>query len=242
MESARQVVLLDDGASSLNLDLSRVFEGRNTTGRHKILTRALEGATGPVRRTQASPILYTCFPVRANGVTVLRHQYAELRSALLATELSERTEPPGTRVWVDSNYSWLSPRTHVDLVKAVVQEFGIDTYVPHRRTERLRVAAISREMGLTVVRPDLPLELLIGSWTRQGATLITPPTSLVHTADPFLEPPGKMIVVKTSTWLKIRAESAPAKEDDGLALAFNHASLIEQSIESSETFHVFTLH
>lgn len=241
MELARQVVLLDDGASSLSLDLARVFEGRMVSQQHPLLARAIESATGEVRLPRNSPVVYTCFPVDARGATVVRHEYTELRSALPSKGALAGEAPPASRIWVDSNYSWLSAKTHMDLVRSAVQQFGIEAYVPHRRTERTLVSTMSREMGLTVLRPRVPLELLIGSWTRQGATLITPPTSLVHTASLFLESPGQLIVAKTSEWLRIRAISASANEANGLAMAINHAVVVEQSIQSPEPSWVVAL-
>lgn len=230
MEAAQQIVLLDDGASSLNLDLARVFNGQLVSHRNRLLARALESATGSVRQLRASPVVYTCFPVDVDGAAIVRHQYTELRSTLHSIG-ALAGEPPPSQIWVDSNYSWLSPDTHMDLVRSAVKQFGIKAYVPHRRTERTLVSQISRELGLTVIRPNLPLELVIGNWTRQGATLITPPTSLVHTASLFLEAPGQLIVVKTSDWLKIRAISAPADEANGFAMAIAHATLVEHSLQ-----------
>lgn len=233
MESAKEVVLLDDGASSLNLDLSRVFGGRLEYRHRRWLARMVEIAAGPVRLPRASPTIYTCFPVDVPQARVLHHDYGEMRTALRSSTALTMSSPPGRRIWIDSNYSWLSSQAHVDLVKAAVQKFDIDAYVPHRRTEAPLVARISRELRLPVLRPKLPLELLIGSWTRQGASLVTPPTSLVHTAPHFVEWPGQITVTTTSLWLRRRAERAPSGEMSGIVQALDHALLVEQSLQAS---------
>jgi hypothetical protein len=145
-------------------------------------------------------------------------------------------------IWIDSNYGLsLGSACHQEMIAASVDSFGIDTYVPHRRTSREFAEAIGREYGLEVVRPDVSVELLIGPWTRAGMRVFTPPTSLVRTAGPFREQPGVLTMVRISGWLRRYGQRHTAFKQSGFAAELAQAELIERHVETDDPWRVDSL-
>jgi hypothetical protein len=144
-------------------------------------------------------------------------------------------------VWIDSNFGWLTSEDHEALLKRAVEQFHLDSYVPHRRTPKTFLA-VTRLLGLQVVRPPVPVEFAIGAWTAAGSDIYIPPSSLTFTAPFFRTEPGQLHLVPIAKWLKQhRLASHPGVDHAQITLAESHAGTIEEAMTSTEEWVVDTL-
>jgi hypothetical protein len=237
-----RTVLVDDGASSLNLAFDRLLDDSDSLGHGRAYRRLLQRSAGPAVPCAPTPELYTSFPIVASPWPVVRHNYEELRAAVGAHPALGTLVSSHRTIWIDSNFGpSLGPACHREMIAVGVDTFGVDTYVPHRRTSREFAETISREYGLEVVRPDVPVELLIGAWTRAGMRLLTPPTSLLQTAGPFREEPGVLTMVAISEWLRQYGQRHSTSMKAGFAAAIAQAEVLECGFETGGPWLVHSL-
>lgn len=241
-QETHQTILLDDGASSLNLDFAQLFDDGASIGRNRAYRKALRLLAGRLADTTATPVLYTAFPIADSPWPTVEHDYSALRAALRQTYVRDLAIASKSRVWLDSHYGTvLGTDCHRAMISSAVEKFGIDTYVPHRRTTLEFAGEIQRQFGLAVVRPTVPAELAIGPWTRGGARVFTPPASLATTGQLFVEDPGSLTMVRISEWLRRYLASSRPSASAGFQREILFAERVERSALQSGTVPVGSL-
>lgn len=230
-----RLIFVDDGASSLDLPFNSLLDDRQWVKSGSLPTKALHLLAGPAANTAPNPEIYTAFHVRRSPWRVIHHDYGALRALV-----SDR--PPhddlgqgigGKRVWVDSGYAPLiGEKEHLALVDAVMRHIDFHIYVPHRRVEQTLVDEIVRRYGVRVVRPAVPVEMLISSWTRSGAQIFTPPSSLAVTGGHFVEEPGSLFALAIADWLQNRFYESKQEVSRELDYVLNTARLVEANPEA----------
>ena len=226
-----KTILLDDGASSLSLDFAQVLDDGNSLGRSLAYRNAVRALAGrrPTNAT-ATPVLYTAFPVANSPWPTVTHDYSALREALKRDTARDIPMASTARVWLDSNYGpLLGADCHRAMISSAIQEFGVDTYVPHRRTSFKFSREIAHDFDLAVVRPTVPAELVIGPWTQAGVSVLTPPASLATTGQLFVEDPGSLTMVCVSEWLRQYRERHGLSGSEGFREEILNAETVERS-------------
>ncbi|GAA3048487.1 hypothetical protein GCM10020000_30950 [Streptomyces olivoverticillatus] len=74
----------------------------------------------------------------------------------------------------------VDPERYLDAVAALADAHGATRYFAHRREHTDKLRRISTELGLEVVRPELPLEL-VARRGPIGRTVLSFPSTVVHT-------------------------------------------------------------
>ena len=227
-----RTVLVDDGASSLKLPFSQLLDDRAWLGDQVLYRRALHLAVGPVVRNARDPEIYTAFPVEDSPWPVARHNYAELRSAVSQHPPEWVPNSDSGNILVDSGYALTLGREWFDWILPVaIHEWGVDCYIPHRRTPTSLVDWVKGEFGLAVIRPDVSMELLIGPWTKAGVNIYTPPAALAVTARMFEESPGRVTAFRVSRWLEKQIDASQTGISPRIERVLRNALLVERHLE-----------
>lgn len=165
---AREVVIIDDGSSTReSTDL--IAKGGPlvrwpTAGRGQAPwpRRVLGGRTtrwltpGPARAVS----LFTVMPaVEVPGMAVEANGYAWLRTRMPDPSVTERTDLVGSSL-VETGL--VDEDVYLDLVRLAASEGEVGRYFAHRREGESKLARIASETGLDIVRPELPLEMILG--------------------------------------------------------------------------------
>ena len=176
-----EVVVVDDGTATL--EFARLW----TSG--ESLVRWHSSASGRRRRQVASlarrriapgsgcaVTVFSCMPVRLDGVTVLHNDFAWTRTAFGTPTVKATGDLIGTSL-VETGV--VEEEHYLRGVRALATEHAVDRYFAHRKEDGDKLTRIAA-MGLQVVRPDLPLEL-VARRDVIGETLISFPSTVVHT-------------------------------------------------------------
>jgi hypothetical protein len=97
----------------------------------------------------------------------------------------------------------VSVNRYIAEVATLAHEYGIDRYLAHRREDAAKLARIAEVAGVEIVSPTLPLELALRSGP-VARTVVSFPSTVVHTLPTVLEGTGVEIVVHDSiqSWLE----------------------------------------
>lgn len=125
--------------------------------------------------------LFTAMPV-TEDLPLTRNTYAWTRSAFGPPELLDGVDLLGSSL-VETGA--VDPAAYLAAVARLVADGGVRRYLPHRREQPAKLAAI-RALGVDLVRPDLPLEI----HARRGPIsreLWSFPSTVLHTLPLVLE-------------------------------------------------------
>lgn len=220
-----RVVIIDDGTATMEF-AARLREGRPLTRWHST-ARVPAAATRATRWLSARPVeLFTSLPVLAPAnVTPTANTYAWARDGFGPPEVTPTVDLLGTSL-VETGV--VDQDAYITAVRHLADTHGVDRYLAHRRESPAKLAALADASGVSVVRPDLPLEL----HARTGpvaATIISFPSTMVHTLPLMLAGTGVQVVVQEvdPSWLAAGASghasrflaevTASARERHGLA-------------------------
>ena len=177
----REVVVVDDGTATI--EFARLWSGDDELLRWH--STALSGArrrVAALARRRIGPrsgcrlSLFTAMPVQTDALPVVRNVFSWVRSQLPTPEVKAGGDLIGTSL-VETGVVELAH--YLRGVQRLAAGHSIDRYFAHRKESDDKLAQIAR-LGLRVVRPDLPLEL-VARREAIGSVLISFPSTVVHT-------------------------------------------------------------
>jgi hypothetical protein len=196
----RGVTIVDDGTATL--EFARLWTSQQPLSRwHRagvpgaprpLLTTVRELMAGGVRRRLADSALrlFTALPVAPPGVELRRNDYAWTRSRWPAPEVKPAADLVGTSL-VETGVVLAE---HYRLgVQSLIERFQVDRYFAHRKETEPKLDQIA-SLGVEVVRPDLPLEL-VARRGPVGRTVLSFPSTVVHTLPLVLAGTGVQVQV-----------------------------------------------
>jgi hypothetical protein len=184
-----EVTIIDDGTATLEFarqwlageQLSRWHRVTTSNQRRQITARARNQVAGTVRR-RLSPHsgfrlrLFTCLPVDLPGVRVIRNDFSWVRARHPVPQLKPGADLVGTSL-VESGV--VKADYYLGGVETLITRYDVDRYFAHRKEADWKLDLIER-MGIEVMRPTLPLEL-IARRGPIGRTIVSFPSTVVHT-------------------------------------------------------------
>jgi hypothetical protein len=184
-----EVTIVDDGTATLEFarqwvageHLLRWHRIATPSQRRQVTALARDQVSGTVRR-RLSPQsacrlrLFTCMPVDLPGVRTIRNDFSWLRARYSAPELKFGADLVGTSL-VESGV--VKADCYLDAVETLITRYDVDRYFVHRKEADWKLDLIER-MGIEVVRPSLPLEI-IARRGPVGSTIVSFPSTVVHT-------------------------------------------------------------
>ncbi|MFI0739699.1 hypothetical protein ACH4PU_16670 [Streptomyces sp. NPDC021100] len=202
---ARELVVVDDGTATME------FVGQLARGERFVRWHRYRGGRGgwgardvvfaPVSASarrmltpnnRRSVELFTSMPVEPPpGVAVTANTLAWTRAAFGPPRLTRSTDLVGTSL-VETGI--VDEERYLEAVAALAGEHGATRYFAHRRENTDKLRLISGRLGLEVVRPDLPLEL-IARRGPIGRTVLSFPSTVVHTLPLALAGTGVTVAV-----------------------------------------------
>ncbi len=198
-----EVTIIDDGTATLEFarqwaageQLSRWHQAATPSQRRQIATLARDQIAGTIRR-RLSPgsgcrlRLFTCMPVEVPRVRTIRNDFSWLRARHPAPQLKASADLVGTSL-VESGV--VKADAYLTGVETLITRFEADRYFAHRKEADWKLDLIER-MGIRVVRPALPLEI-IARRGPIGRTIVSFPSTVVHTLPTVLAETAVEVVV-----------------------------------------------
>jgi hypothetical protein len=198
-----EVTIIDDGTATLEFarqwaageQLSRWHQRATPSQRRQIATLARDQVAGTVRR-RLSPNsgcrlrFFTCMPVEVPRVRIIRNDFSWLRARHPAPQLKASADLVGTSL-VESGV--VKADAYLTGVESLIARFQADRYFAHRKEADWKLDLIER-MGLRVVRPALPLEIVVRCGPI-GRTIVSFPSTVVHTLPTVLAESDVEVVV-----------------------------------------------
>ena len=134
--------------------------------------------------------MFTALPVVLPGVEVLRNDYAWVRSRWPAPEVKPTADLVGTSL-VETGV--VQAERYRLGVRSLIERYQVDRYFAHRKETEPKLDQIAA-LGVEVVRPDLPLEL-VARRGPVGRTVLSFPSTVVHTLPLVLAGTGVQVRV-----------------------------------------------
>lgn len=198
-----RVVLVDDGTATLEFarqwvsgePLSRWHQVAGPgVGRH-LTNLARERLARTVRlrlslESGCTLTLVTGLPVALPLVDVRRNAYAWVRATYPTPTVKPGADLIGTSL-VETGV--VSQDAYVRGVAELAREHGVDRYLAHRKETDAKLALVTG-LGIEVVRPTLPLEI-VARLGPVGQTIISFPSTVVHTLPVVLQDTDVVIKV-----------------------------------------------
>jgi hypothetical protein len=197
------VTIVDDGTATLEFarqwttgqHLSRWHQVATPRQRRHIATLARDQIAGSARRRLSPSVgsqlrLFTCMPIELPKVEILRNDYAWLRDRYGSPEIRPGVDLVGTSL-VESGV--LQADGYLSGVESLIATHRVDRYFAHRKEADWKLDLVAR-MGVEIVRPDLPLELV----ARRGPTsrrILSFASTVVHTLPVVLAGTGVEVAV-----------------------------------------------
>ncbi|ARZ68266.1 hypothetical protein SMD11_2617 [Streptomyces albireticuli] len=210
---ARELVVVDDGTATMEF-VSQLARGERLVRWHRRGSRgARDLAFAPVSAStrrrltpnaRRSVTVFTAMPVEAPpGVAVTRNDFAWTRAAFGPPRLTRGTDLVGTSL-VETGV--VDPERYLAAVAGLARAYGATRYFAHRRESAEKLHRVASGLGLEVVRPELPLEL-IARRGPIGRTVLSFPSTVVHTLPLALAGTGVTVAVCDidPVWLTERA-------------------------------------
>jgi hypothetical protein len=197
-----EVTIIDDGTATLEFarqwvageHLSRWHQRATPSQRRQIATLAREQIAGKVRRRLSPEYcrlrLFTCMPVALPGVRIIGNDFSWVRAKHPAPQLKARSDLVGTSL-VESGV--VKADAYIDGVETLIARYKADRYFAHRKEADWKLDLI-RRMGVEVVRPALPLEI-VARRGPIGRTIVSFPSTVVHTLPTVLAETDVEVVV-----------------------------------------------
>jgi hypothetical protein len=184
-----EVTIVDDGTATLEFarqwvageHLSRWHRVATPSQRRQITALARDQVSGTVRR-RLSPQsgcrlrLFTCMPVDVPGVRIIRNDFSWVRARYAAPELKRSADLVGTSL-LESGV--VKADCYLGAVETLITRHDADRYFAHRKEADWKLDLIER-IGIEVVRPSLPLEIVARKGP-VGRTIVSFPSTVVHT-------------------------------------------------------------
>jgi hypothetical protein len=202
-----EVVVVDDGTASI--EFARLWaEGQELVRWHRpaLSTRRRRVAALAQKRigrdSDCRLTLFTAMPVGATEIPTVPNTFSWVRSFLPAPDVRAGGDLIGTSLVetgvVDAGH-------YLAGVQSLARDHAVDRYLAHRKEGDAKLARIAA-MGLRVVRPDLPLEL-VARREEVGRVLISFPSTVVHTLPLVLaDTPAQLLVCDiASDWYAAEA-------------------------------------
>jgi len=184
-----EVTIVDDGTATLEFarqwaageQLSRWHQVATPSQRRQIATLARDRIAGSVRRRLSAESgcrlrLFTCMPVDVPRVRIIRNDFSWVRARHPAPQLKPNADLVGTSL-VENGV--VKADAYLDGVETLITRYQADRYFAHRKEADWKLDLIKR-MGIDVVRPTLPLEI-VARRGPIGRTIISFPSTVVHT-------------------------------------------------------------
>ncbi|MBL1095518.1 hypothetical protein [Streptomyces coffeae] len=199
---ARDLVVVDDGTATMEF-ISQLANGERLERWHRRgssrgardMVFAPVSATARRRLTPGNKRrveVFSSMPVEPPaGVTVIANDFAWTRSRFGPPRLTRGTDLVGTSL-VETGVVDLE--RYLEAVAALARTHGATRYFAHRRESTEKLHRVSSEVGLEIVRPDLPLEL-IARRGPIGHTIVSFPSTVVHTLPLALVGTGVQVAV-----------------------------------------------
>jgi hypothetical protein len=183
----QRLVVVDDGSATLAF-VDLMTDGRRLVRWHHeddhsaiagaVADRARRRLAGGHRRghVRQPATVFTAMPIRSAALPVVPNRLGWARRRFAAPRLIPGTDLVGTSL---SDTGVIDEDAYLGVVKALADREGVGRYLAHRKESNRKLAKIN-DLGLTVLRPDYPLELFarIGPL---GERVISFPSTVVHT-------------------------------------------------------------
>lgn len=216
-----EVVVVDDGTATISF-IEQLARGDRLSrwhlaerGRDVVIDLLSEHARDfftPSERDGRSIEVFTAMPVQVpSGMRQTTNTFAWTRGRFGPPVVTDTADVIGTSL-VETGV--VDAERYLAGVIAVTERFGAGRYFAHRRESDAKLATIAARTGLTIVRPDVPLEIVV----RRGpvsALMISYPSTVMHTLPLVLvDIPVELAVADVPTgWL---APGAPVAASDFL--------------------------
>jgi hypothetical protein len=198
-----EVTIVDDGTATLEFarqwvageQLSRWHRRATPSQQRHIASLARDQVSGTVRR-RLGPLsgcrlrLFTCMPVELSGVRTIKNDFSWVRSRYAAPQVKPEADLVGTSL-VESGV--VKADSYLGGVETLITRYHADRYFAHRKEAGWKLDLIER-MGIKVVRPGLPLEI-IARRGPIGRTIVSFPSTVVHTLPIVLAGSDVQVVV-----------------------------------------------
>jgi hypothetical protein len=214
---AREVIVVDDGTATFEFarqwmtgeHLARWHSVAAPGRRRQIAAMARHQISDSVRRrirpeSGCRLSLFTSLEVPAPTIPVVRNDFSWVRRRFPRPEMKLGSDLIGTSL-VESGI--IEADRYVSGVASLVDQYAVDRYFAHRKESPAKLADIAR-LGVTIVQPNLPLEVA----ARQGVLarrLISFPSTVVHTLPLVLTgTPAELLVCEIAhSWYTSKASS-----------------------------------
>ena len=216
-----EVVVVDDGTATISF-VEQLISGGSLTRWHlagggrdvlvRVLSEHARAFFTPSERDGRSVEVFTAMPVRVPaGTRQSANTFAWTRERFGPPAVTEAVDLIGTSL-VESGV--VDPEHYLAGVHAATRTFGAGRYFAHRRESEAKLAAIAGLTGLAVVRPEVPLEIVVRRGP-VGRLLVSYPSTVTHTLPLVLaDSPVRLAVADVpSAWLR---PGAPAGAGDFL--------------------------
>jgi len=185
---AKDLVVVDDGTATMEF-ISQLANGERLERWHRrgnsrgVLDMAFAPVSATARRRltpgeKRRVEVFSSMPVEPPpGVTVTANDFSWTRARFGPPRLTRGTDLVGTSL-VETGVVDLE--RYLEAVAGLAEAHGATRYFAHRRESAEKLSRVSHEVGLEIVRPDLPLEL-IARRGPIGHTIVSFPSTVVHT-------------------------------------------------------------
>jgi hypothetical protein len=198
-----EVTIVDDGTATLEFarqwaageQLSRWHQVATPSQRRQISTLARDQIAGTVRRRLSAEAgcrlrVFTSMPVEIPRVRIIRNDFSWLRSRHPVPRLKPGADLVGTSL-VENGV--VKADAYLEGVETLIDRYQADRYFAHRKEADWKLDLIQR-IGIKVVRPTLPLEI-IARRGPIGSTIVSFPSTVVHTLPTVLAESDVKVVV-----------------------------------------------
>ncbi|MEV6028731.1 hypothetical protein [Streptomyces sp. NPDC052036] len=186
---ARELVVVDDGTATMEF-VAQLARGERLVRWHRKGGRPgardlLFAPVSAVARRRLTPRarraveVFSSMPIDETpaGVTVTANDFSWTRSRFGPPRLTKGADLVGTSL-VETGV--VDGERYMEAVRGLAAAHGARRYFAHRRESPEKLHRLAVEVGLEVVRPDLPLEL-IARRGPIGRTILSFPSTVVHT-------------------------------------------------------------
>ncbi|WAP56548.1 hypothetical protein N6H00_17125 [Streptomyces sp. S465] len=198
---AQDLVVVDDGTATMEF-ISQLAKGEPLVRWHRRGSRgARDVVFAPVSATARRRLtpddkrrveVFSSMPVEPpTGVTITANDFAWTRARFGPPRLTGGTDLVGTSL-VETGVVDLE--RYLEAVGSLARAHGATRYFAHRRESAEKLSRVAGEVGLEIVRPDLPLEL-IARRGPIGHTIVSFPSTVVHTLPLALAGTGVQVAV-----------------------------------------------
>lgn len=203
----QRVYWLDDG--SMSSSTAAIERDREPQSTWQQLNRFIAGAPTAI----ADEIFFTSYPDFLRGRTVLQNDFSSLSEFVSSrTRIVQSSSSP--TAFVDTNHRGIPLDAWREFLQAVMDQFEIDLYVPHRFTPVALQDFAKRELKAQVLRPNAPVELWILS-AHRPMNLLLSPGSTWRTVDLLSRQPTwqhSVSFLELSDWFAAMAPRFPIPE------------------------------